>query len=117
MQRGLLMGSSPRVLYDAPWALWLGGVMAGFYATMLIVVWTPPWDVEKVLLVTILCLVQRWTLLGATLLTICVDRPNGLLVLTYQSLLTKESTGIALTEIASVDVDTVWSDGRSDHVV
>jgi hypothetical protein len=97
--------------------LWLGGVMAGFYATMLIVVWMPPWDVEKVLLVTILCLVQRWTLLGATLLTICVDRPNELLVLTYQSLLTKESTGIALKEIASVDVDTVWSDGRSDHVV
>ena len=111
------MGSSARVLYDAPWALWLGGVMAGLYAALFVVAWTPPWDAGKVLLITTLCLVQRWTLLGATVLMISVDRRNGLLVLTYQSLLSKESVGIALNEIASIDIDAVWSDGRSDHVV
>ena len=109
--------SNTPVVRDMPWGLWFFGLFVCSLGALIAqsTLWTA--DIMGLFIGAVLCGIGLLMIGLFSVLTVRADRENGLLTLTYRSLLTKRVKEIPLAKIDSINVEgyrvvITESDGR-----
>lgn len=105
---------SKLVLHDRPWGLWLFGlILAGLG---IVILFAPKGNVVSWLFAAIFGGIGWFTLLiGAQLLTVTADKNTNTLVLDYWAPLWRSRTTLAISEVASLQVESTQTYNSKSH--